>query len=178
MFPYLFFGLERFVTRSGLRAGLIAALVAGGLILPSNSACAAEKSSPPSGAHHANSTQPAQEEPARPWMQPIPVPADPELEAQIVEIREALSTIDMQTVRRKEAVERTSDATTQATLYQEIELLRKERDALEGLLRQLVDEARASERTAIDEALARVKVLEQEREHEANKDELLLERRQ
>lgn len=111
------------------------------------------------------------------WLTPILVPADPELETQIMEIQEALSTIDKQIVRRKEAVENASDPAQNATFYHELELLRKERNSLEALLHNLVDEAKASERTAIDEALARARSLERQREYQEQKEELIRERR-
>ena len=120
--------------------------------------------------------EPPAEEPTEPWLQPYPVPADPELEEQIVEIQQALSAINREMVRRKDAVEKTTDATQKATLYDELELLRKERRSLEELLNDLVDEAKASERTEIDEALARVRWLEQQQERWYQKEELLRDR--
>ena len=109
-------------------------------------------------------------------MQATPAPADPELEQQIVEIQDALSTIDKQIVRRKEAIEKAPDPSVKATLYSELELLRKERNDLEGLLHELVDEAKASEQTAIDAALARARGLERRQEHHNDREELIRER--
>ena len=61
-------------------------------------------------------------------------------------------------------------------LYQELEALRKERGDLEALLHDLADEARMSERTAIDEALARARWLERQQEQWSQKEELLRDR--
>ena len=109
-------------------------------------------------------------------MQAIPVPADPELEAQIVEIQDALSTIDKQIVRHKEALGKTQDSATKTSLYEQLELLRKERNDLEALLHDLVDEAKISEQTAMDEALAHARWLERQQEYQEKKEELIRDR--
>jgi cell division protein FtsB len=75
-------------------------------------------------------------------------------------------------VRRKELLKKTQDPATKATLYDEFEQLRKEREDLEALLHDLVDEARLSEQTAIDEALARARWLERQREYWEKQEEL------
>ena len=111
-----------------------------------------------------------------PWMEPIPVAADPELEALIVEVREALITIDKQMVRRKDSLNKTQDPATKTTLYQELDSLRKEREELERLLHDLVDEARLSEQTAIDEALAHARWLERQQEYHQQQEELIRDR--
>jgi hypothetical protein len=112
------------------------------------------------------------------WVEPIPIPADPELEAQIKEIQKALIAIEQQMVRRKDAVEKAEDAAQKARWYDELELLRKERRALEALLNDLIEEAKASERTEIDEALARVRWLEQRQERWYEKEQLIRERQE
>ncbi len=122
--------------------------------------------------------KPPAEEPAESWLQPYPIPADPELEEQIVEIQQALSAINRELVRRNEAVEKTADAAEKTKLYDELGLLRKERRSLEGLLNDLVDEAKASERTEIDEALARVRWLELQQERWNQKEELTRDRKE
>lgn len=114
----------------------------------------------------------------QPWLEPIPVPADPELEAQIQQVQEALSAIDRQMVRRKDGVNKTQDPATRAKLYDELEQLRKEREDLEGLLHDLVEEAKVSERTALDEALARARWLERRQEYLEKKEENLRDRQQ
>jgi predicted nucleic acid-binding Zn-ribbon protein len=111
-------------------------------------------------------------------MEPLPVPADPELEKQIQEVQEALGAIYQQMVRRKDALKKATDAATKAALYDEFERLRKEREDLEALLHDLVDEARLSEQTAIDEALARARWLERQQEYHAQKEELIRDRQE
>ncbi|HAM40708.1 MAG TPA: hypothetical protein DDX89_04740 [Candidatus Omnitrophica bacterium] len=120
--------------------------------------------------------EPPAEAPAESWLQPYPIPADPELEEQIVEIQQALSAINRELVRRNEAVEKTADAAEKTRLYGELDLLRKEHRSLEGLLNDLVDEAKASERTEIDEALARARWLERQQEQWYQKEEQLRDR--
>ena len=119
-----------------------------------------------------------QAEESQPWLEPIPLPTDPELEAQIHEVQDALSAIHTQMVRRKELLQTTQDATKKSTLYDELETLRKEREDLEALLHDLVDEARLSERTAIDEALAKVRWLERRQEALEKKEELIRDRQE
>lgn len=113
-----------------------------------------------------------------PWMTSMPVPADPELEEQIVEIQKALKAIYQQMVRRKEALKKTQDPLGKATLYDEIERLRKEREDLEALLHDLVDEAKLSEQTAIDAALARARWFERQQEYQAQREELIRDRQE
>ena len=116
--------------------------------------------------------------PEEPWLEPIPTPLDYELEAQIKEVQEALGAIHTQMVRRKELLNKTDDPTRKAVLYDELERLRKEREELESLLHQLVDEAKQSERTAIDEALARARWLERRQEYWEQKEELIRDRQE
>lgn len=123
-----------------------------------------------------NAATPSEEE--HQWLEPIPVPADPELEAQIVEIQKALNTLHQQTVRRKEALKRAQDAAGKAKWYEELEVLRKERQELEALLHDLVDEARLSEQTAIDAALAQARWLERQQERQAQREELIRDRQE
>lgn len=106
------------------------------------------------------------------------IPADPELEHQIHEVQEVLAGIYQQMVRRREALKKIQDPTAKATLYEEFEQLRKDRDDLEALLHNLVDEAKLSQRTTIDEALARARWLERQQEHQQQKEELIRDRQQ
>ena len=112
------------------------------------------------------------------WIEALPIPADPELENQIKEVQDALSAIYQQMVRRKEALQKIQDPTAKAKLYEEFERLRKEREELEKLLHDLVDEAKLSEQTAIDEALARARSIERQQEYQAQKEELIRDRQQ
>ena len=111
-------------------------------------------------------------------MQAIPVPADPELEHQIKEVQDGLRTIYQQMVRRKEALKTALDPAAKATLYEEFERLRKDREELEALLHDLVDEAKLSQQTAIDEALTRARGFERQQEYWEKKEELLRDRQQ
>ena len=111
-------------------------------------------------------------------MEPLPVPADPELEALIEEVQDALGTIHQQMVRRKEAIHKSQDATAKTKLYEEFERLRKDREDLEAVLHDLVDEAKLSQRTAIDEALARARWFERQQENQAQREELIRDRQE
>ena len=117
-------------------------------------------------------------EPEASWLQPIPVPADPELEAQLYELQGALKAVHEQIVRRKRLVADAQDEAAKARLLGEIDSLRTERDEIEALLHQLVNEARASERTAIDEALANVRMLEWRREQLDRREEIIRDRQE
>ncbi|MBI2093798.1 MAG: hypothetical protein HYT88_03640 [Candidatus Omnitrophica bacterium] len=112
------------------------------------------------------------------WIEPLPVPFDPELESLIVEVQESLITLNKQMVRRKERLKDTEDPSVKAQLYEELEALRKEQTELEGLLHQLVNEAKISQRTEIDEALAKARWLEQQQERWYQKEELLRDRQE
>ncbi len=136
---------------------------------------AAEEPSAPQAASPASASPEDLEEPR---MEPLPVPFDPELEALIKEVQEALNGVHQQMVRRKELVKQTKDPAAKATLYDELERLRKERSELQALLNQLVEEAAVSQRTAIDEALARTRWLEQREERWEKKEELIRDRQQ
>lgn len=117
-------------------------------------------------------------EATEPWMELIPIPTDPELEALMQEVQEALSTIHKQMVRRKEALHTTQDADAKTSLYEELGALRKEREDLEAILHDLVEEAKVSERTEIDEALAKARWLERQQEQWYQKEELLRDRQE
>ena len=155
----------------GLRRGFLVL----GFVLGCSGLLLAEEPVPKPSSQKLGSGTPESE---KGWTQPIPVPADPELEAQIVEVQEALSTIDKQIVRHKEALGKTQDPATKTSLYEQLELLRKERNELEALLHDLVDEAKLSEQTAIDEALAHARWLERQQEYQEKKEELIRDRQQ
>ena len=146
-------------------------LVLGIGLWPIGSLCAENASTTPT-------PSPEETEDTTPWLEPIPTPTDPALELQIKEVQEALTTIHTQMLRRKERLRATPDASMKAALYDELEALRKEREDLEALLHNLVDEARLSERTAIDQAIARAKWLEQQQEQWIRKEESIRDRQQ
>ena len=133
---------------------------------------------PPAQNHPTSATAPSEttdQEPSS--LSSLPVAADPELEAQLTEVEQALQDIRAQIVRHKQFVNTEPDPAAKANRYQEIEQLRIEHNKLEALLHALVDEAKASERTAIDEALARARSVERQQEQWQQKEELLRERR-
>ncbi|MBI2870226.1 MAG: hypothetical protein HYY14_00785 [Candidatus Omnitrophica bacterium] len=110
-----------------------------------------------------------------PWVEALPVPYDPELEQQIQEVQESISTLHEQMVRRKAALEQALEPGEEGRIREELSQLKHERDALEKMLHNLVDEARASEWTKIDEALKRTRRLDiledrKERKEEAVRD--------
>lgn len=115
---------------------------------------------------------------AEPWLESYPIPFDPELEQQIQEVQDALGVIHEQIVRRKEALNRAQTADEHTTLDDELNALHEERELLTSLLDDLVEEAKASERTAIDEALARARWLERQREQWEKREELTRERKE
>ena len=130
----------------------------------------------PEPTHHTPTKQPPLLE--EPWLTPLPVPADPELEQQIQEVQDALTAIHKEMVRRKDALQQTQDPETKITFSQELERLRKEREDLEGLLHELVDEAKLSQQTVMDAALARARWLERQQESQQQHEELLRDRQQ
>ena len=154
---------------SRLMAGLLVSAAAASLAGPLGA-------EPPKGASQPTSTEIEVTEPR--WMEPLPVPADAELEEQIQEVQEALGAIYQQMVRRRDALKKTTDAAIKAGLYDEFERLRKEREDLEKLLHDLVDEAKLSEQTAIDAALARARWFERQQEYQAQKEELIRDRQE
>ena len=123
--------------------------------------------------------KPAEEtESKEPVLKSLPVPADPELERQIEEVQDALKTVYKQMVRRKETLQQTDDLAKKDLLHQELEVLQRDRKELEGLLRDLVEEAKVSQRTAIDEAIARARWWERQQERWDKQEELIRDRQQ
>ena len=75
-----------------------------------------------------------------------------------------------------DALNKSQDPVAQTKLSEELNVLRTERQELETLLHALVDEAKMSEQTAIDEALARTRWLERQQEYQQQKEELIRDR--
>ncbi|GEM_PF-5472822 len=103
---------------------------------------------------------------------------DPELQEQISQVNQALEEIHQQLVARKKALQMVLSDAQKARLYDELDGLRRERDMLERLLHDLVDEAQATEWTAIDEALKRARAAERPQERAVQREENLRERAQ
>ena len=152
-------------------ARVIAALTLSGSVLVPGGVLLAQQPS---------STPPVQQDVTleEPWFEPIPVPFDPELEHQIEEVQGALGAIHKQMVRHKEQIKHEQDPAMKAKTYDKLEALRKEREDLGALLNDLVEEAKASQRTAIDEALRRARWLERQQESWEKKEELLRDRQE
>lgn len=112
------------------------------------------------------------------WLEPIPTPFDPELEQQIEEVQGALGAINKQIVRHKEQLKHEEDPAAKAKVYDTLEALREEQEDLKALLDDLVGEAKASQRTEIDEALARARWLERQREQWEKREELIRDRKE
>ncbi|MBI3615137.1 MAG: hypothetical protein HY211_01340 [Candidatus Omnitrophica bacterium] len=103
---------------------------------------------------------------------------DEPLKQQILKVNDALRQIYEQMVQKRKALNAVPNEAQKASLYAELDGLRKERDMLERLLHDLVEEARATEWTQIDAALKRAKAFERYQERAYQKEEVLRERRQ
>lgn len=103
---------------------------------------------------------------------------DPVLKEQIAKVTEGLQTLHRHMAQRRQAIQKETDAVRKAALYVELDGLRREHDALERLLHELVEEAKSTEWTTIDEALKRVRPTERYNEKETRKEEVLRDRRE
>ncbi|MBI3323297.1 MAG: hypothetical protein HYZ95_02395 [Candidatus Omnitrophica bacterium] len=103
---------------------------------------------------------------------------DPVLKEQIQTVTEALNGLHRSIAQNRRALQASPDDSAKSALYAELDGLRKEHDMLERLLHDLVEEARATEWTRIDEALRRTKSYERRQEHSYEKEEALRERQQ
>lgn len=98
------------------------------------------------------------------------------LKEQIAKVDQAIQELHGRMVERRQAIQQVTDKTKKAALDAELDGLRKERDMLERLLHELVEEARATEWTAVDQALARAKSLERRQEEAYQRQEALRDR--
>ena len=101
---------------------------------------------------------------------------DPVLQEQIVQVTNALEGIHQQMAQRRQAIQKETDEARKAALYAELDGLRKEHDMLERLLHELVDEAKATEWTKIDEALRKTRPQEQRQEERYRQEESIRDR--
>lgn len=101
---------------------------------------------------------------------------DEVLKEQIEKVTQALEGIHEQMAQRRRQIQGETDEAKKAALYAELDGLRKEHDMLERLLHDLVEEATATEWTAIDEALRRAKAVEQYQERLYQKEEVIRDR--
>ena len=104
------------------------------------------------------------------------VTEDAVLKEQITKVDQAIQELHARMVEHRQAIQQAADEAKKAALYAELDGLRKERDMLERLLHELVEEAKATEWTAIDQALARAKVLERRQEGASRRQEVLRDR--
>lgn len=103
---------------------------------------------------------------------------DPVLKEQIVQVTGALQKIHQEMTRRRKGIEAEADPKKKAVLYADLDALRKEHDLIERLLHELVEEARATEWTKIDEALRRALAFERYQERAYRHEEVLRDRQQ
>lgn len=103
---------------------------------------------------------------------------DQVLKEQLLKVASILQETHQKMTQRRRELQQTTDQTRKTALYTELDGLRKERDMLERLLHDLVEEATATEWTAIDEALRRAKSFERHQEKAYQKEENLRERKQ
>lgn len=103
---------------------------------------------------------------------------DQELQYQILKINDALEELHQKMAVRKKAIQIAPSDARKATLYAELDGLRKEHDMLERLLHDLVDEAQATEWTKVDEALKRVRDLERYQEKQQRREDVLRDRQE
>ena len=103
---------------------------------------------------------------------------DPVLKEQIAQMTSALEQLHERMASARKALDAATDDDRKTALYAELDGLRKERDTLERLLHELVDEAKATEWTAIDEALRRSRAFERYQERADQKEDNLRERKQ
>lgn len=101
---------------------------------------------------------------------------DEVLKEQIHQVNDGLAELHEQLAARRKALQQETDPGKKSALYSELDGLRKEHDMLERLLHDLVEEARATEWTHIDEALRRIKPYERRQERGYEKEESLRDR--
>lgn len=103
---------------------------------------------------------------------------DPVLKEQIEKVTKGLQDLHREMAMARQMIQQETSEKRKTALYAELDGLRKERDMLERLLHDLVEEATATEWTAIDEALRRAKSFERYQEKSYQKEENLRERKQ
>jgi hypothetical protein len=106
------------------------------------------------------------------------VTEDPVLKEQILKVHEGLEVIHQELATRRQAIRQETDEARRAVLYAELDGLRKEHEMLERLLHDLIEEARATEWTKIDQALKEVRDIERYQDRVYRKEEVLRDRQQ
>ena len=103
---------------------------------------------------------------------------DPELKEQIVKVEGVLGDLHTDMTQRRNAIKQETDPAKKAALYAELDKIRRERDTLERILHELVEEATATEWTKIDEALKRARTIEKYQERAYRREEVIRDRQQ
>ena len=101
---------------------------------------------------------------------------DPVLEDQIKKVSQTLEGVNHQMAQLRKASQEATEDAAKASLDAEIEGLRAERDKLETLLHDLVDEAKPADSTEIDKALQQVQNIETRQERTNERQEALRDR--
>lgn len=103
---------------------------------------------------------------------------DKELTEQIFKVHDALEDLHQQIAQHRRKIQAAGTDAERASLYAQLDLLRKEHDMLERLLHELVEEAKATEWTKVDEALRQVRGLERYQEKQQRREDVLRDRRE
>jgi predicted nucleic acid-binding Zn-ribbon protein len=118
-------------------------------------------------------------EESRPHVDPTAINTeDEDLKEQIFKVNDALEELHQQIAQQRKQIQAVGTDAERAGLYARLDALRKEHDMLERLLHELVDEARATEWTKVDEALKRVRGLERYQEKQQRREDVLRDRRE
>ena len=103
---------------------------------------------------------------------------DEVLKEQLLKVDGVLTELHQRIAQRRLELRGATDEARKAALYSELDGLRKEWNMLERLLHDLVEEAQATQWTAIDEALRRAKSFERYQERTYQREENIRERKQ
>jgi len=122
---------------------------------------------------------PAAEEEARPHLDPSALRTEDEvLREQIVKVNDALEELHQEIAQQRKKIQAAGTDAERAGLYARLDALHKEHDMLERLLHELVEEAKVTEWTELDEAISRAEDLRRQREYQELKRELLRDRQE
>ena len=117
-------------------------------------------------------------EEAQPHLDPATLATEDEvLREQIFKVNDALEDLHQQIAQQRRKIQAAGTDAERAGLYARLDALRKEHDMLERLLHDLVEEAKATEWTEVDEALRRVRGLERYQEKQQRREDVLRDRR-
>ena len=103
---------------------------------------------------------------------------DAVLKEQITQIDQAAQNLHHQIAQLRATIQGTASEAQKAQLYAELDGMQKELRSLERLLHDLLDEAKATEWTTIDEALKQAKRFERMQERVYERQEVIRDRQQ